>query len=86
MVPQSRYKEMVNRLKIKIFLIGHIYEVKVIGITLSLSMLILIINSLVCLFVSLFVCLSVCPLGLPKRLGRFQKFFACGLPLGRARF
>ena len=30
MVPQSWQREKVNRLKIKIFLIGHIYEVKII--------------------------------------------------------
>ena len=29
MVPQSWQREKVNRLKIKIFLIGHIYEVKI---------------------------------------------------------
>ena len=33
MVPQSRQKEKVDRLKLKIFIIGPIYEVKVIGIT-----------------------------------------------------
>ena len=33
MVPQSWQREKVNRSKIKIFLIGHIYEVKIIGIT-----------------------------------------------------
>ena len=32
MVPQSWQREKVNRLKIKIFLIGHIYEVKIISI------------------------------------------------------
>ena len=32
MVPQSCQKEKVNRLKLKIFLIGHIYEVKIISI------------------------------------------------------
>ena len=32
MVPQSWQKEKVNRLKIKNFLIGHIYEVKIISI------------------------------------------------------
>ena len=29
-VPQTCQKEKVNRLKLKIFLIGHIYEVKII--------------------------------------------------------
>ena len=33
MVPQSRQKEKVNRLKLKIFIIGPIYEVEIIGIT-----------------------------------------------------
>ena len=33
MIPQSWQKEKVNRLKIEIFLSGHIYEVKIIGIT-----------------------------------------------------
>ena len=33
MVPQSCQKEKVNRLKLKIFIIGPIYEVKIIGIT-----------------------------------------------------
>ena len=32
-------------------------------------------------FTRLSVCLSVCSLWPPKRLGRFQKYFACGLPL-----
>jgi len=32
MVPQSWQREKVNRLKIKNFLIGHIYEVKIISI------------------------------------------------------
>ena len=32
MVPQSCQKEKVNRLKLKTFLIGHIYEVKIISI------------------------------------------------------
>ena len=32
MVPQSCQKEKVNRLKLKIFLIGHIYEVNIISI------------------------------------------------------
>ena len=39
MVPQSWLREKVNRLKPKIFLISHIYEVKIISI-----------NNLVCLF------------------------------------
>ena len=33
MVPQTCQKEKVNRLKLKIFLIGHIYEVKIFGIS-----------------------------------------------------
>ena len=32
MVPQSCQKEKVNKLKVKTFLIGHIYEVKIISI------------------------------------------------------
>ena len=32
MVPQSWLREKVNRLKLKNFLIGHIYEVKIISI------------------------------------------------------
>ena len=32
MVPQSWQREKVNRLKLKNFLIGHIYEVKIISI------------------------------------------------------
>ena len=32
MVPQSWQREKVNRLKLKMFLIGHIYEVKIISI------------------------------------------------------
>ena len=41
-----------------------------------------IINSLVCLS----VCLFVCSMLSPKRLGRFQNFFACELPLGQGWF
>ena len=32
MVPQSWLREKVNRLKLKKFIIGHIYEVKIISI------------------------------------------------------
>ena len=32
MVPQSWLRDKVNRLKLKKFLIGHIYEVKIISI------------------------------------------------------
>ena len=33
MVPQSYQKEKVNKLKLKIFIIGPIYEVNIIGMT-----------------------------------------------------
>ena len=49
MVQQSCQKEKVNRLKVKIFLIGHIYEVKITSIN-KLYVMPIIWKTKFCLF------------------------------------